>query len=453
MLPSWKPPFLAHLTAKLDPVTRGWLVVVVGNVGRMALSFAASVLIARALGPERFATYAILGAAMTMAGVAADLGLTTTAVKRMAEQWPAAPEETINRGRIFFWNRAVTAVLLFVILALAARPLASSVLGLEGISNGPLLVVLAMTGMVAVALSGGLNAMLQATHRFGALSLVNVVNAGLTTIFAVLLFITNRLNLVTALLILGTATTVVNILLAYYLLPGRWPLWKIPNRLDYKQETMALFRFGRWLWIGGLFAIIAQQLDLILVNRLTSSAAAGAYALALNLAFKADVVNQSLYTTLLPAASGLSGREGIGRYLRRSLARSGVIALGLLLLIPLARPFIVTFYGPDYAPAVPLFQLLIGMVLLDLFTLPVILLAFPLNQPRLLAAADGLRMVVLFGGALLLIPIFGPGGAAAAKIVAKVAGFLLILIFLNAKTQRLQKNAGKDAEENNKNVE
>jgi O-antigen/teichoic acid export membrane protein len=329
--------------------------------------------------------------------------------------------------------------LLFIILVLAARPLANSVLGLENVDNGPLLVVLAMTGMVAVAFSGTLNAMLQAANRFGAMSLVNVINAGLTTVLAALLFVTDNLNLITALLVLGTATTVVNIALAYYLLPGRWPLWQLPASPEYKQETVALFRFGRWLWIAGLFAIAAQQLDLILVNRLSSSAAAGAYALALNLAFKADVVNQSLYTTLLPAASGLSGRAAVVHYLRRSLLRSGVIALGLLLLIPLARPFILTFYGPDYAPAVPLFQLLIGMVLFDVFTMPLILLAFPLNQPRLLAAADGLRAAVLFALALLLIPVLGPQGAVAAQITAKIAGFLLIFLFLLRQSRHLLK--------------
>jgi O-antigen/teichoic acid export membrane protein len=151
------------------------------------------------------------------------------------------------------------------------------------------------------------------------------------------------------------------------------------------------------------------------------------------------VVNQSLYTTLLPAAAALSGREAIVRYLRRSLARSGVIALGLLLLIPLARPFILTFYGPDYATAVPLFQLLVGMVIFDVFSLPVILLAFPLNRPRLLAAADALRAGVLVVVALLLVPVVGPGGAAVAKIVAKGVGFLVIVFFLWRRGERLQR--------------
>jgi Na+-driven multidrug efflux pump len=70
------------------------------------------------------------------------------------------------------------------------------------------------------------------------------------------------------------------------------------------------------------------------------------------------------------------------------------------------------------------------MVIFDAFTLPIILLAFPLNQPKILAASDAFRFIVLVLVALQLIPIIGPAGAANAKIGAKVAGFLLLLLYI-----------------------
>jgi hypothetical protein len=83
------------------------------------------------------------------------------------------------------------------------------------------------------------------------------------------------------------------------------------------------------------------------------------------------------------------------------------------------------------------------MVIFDVFSLPVILLAFPLNRPRLLAAADALRAGVLVVVALLLVPVVGPGGAVAAKIVAKGFGFLVIVFFLwgrgGGRLQRIEK--------------
>ncbi|KPK09536.1 MAG: hypothetical protein AMJ56_10640 [Anaerolineae bacterium SG8_19] len=54
--------WFTQVSGRLDPVSRGWAIVMGGNVGRMALSFVASVLVARALGPAAFGVYAVLGA-------------------------------------------------------------------------------------------------------------------------------------------------------------------------------------------------------------------------------------------------------------------------------------------------------------------------------------------------------------------------------------------------------
>jgi hypothetical protein len=62
-----------------------------------------------------------------------------------------------------------------------------------------------------------------------------------------------------------------------------------------------------------------------------------------------------------------------------------------------------------------------------------LLLAFPLNQPKLLATADGVRAATLALGAAWLIPTYGPAGAVAAKFGAKVAGAVLTLGVLVAK--------------------
>jgi O-antigen/teichoic acid export membrane protein len=148
-----------------------------------------------------------------------------------------------------------------------------------------------------------------------------------------------------------------------------------------------------------------MQIDVILVGRLTTAAAVGMYGLALNLARKADIVNHSLYTSLLPAASGLNDREAVGKYLRQSMVRSGLIGLGLLALMPLVGPFIRIFYGPEYAAATGLLQLLLIVVIIDAFALPVILLLL----------------------AVRLIPLIGTPGAAVAKIVASITGFVLVV--------------------------
>ena len=418
---------LGRLSSRIDPVSRGWVLVMGGNVGRLALGFAASILIARALGPAAFGVYAVLGAAIAIVGVVADLGLTVTTVSRLSTVWPDEPLVAHIRGRVASWLRVAAALFFFMLAAVLAVPVANQVLGLSHVPNGPQLFLLAMAGMVAIALSGTVSTILQATNNFGRLSTMSLVNAGLTTILALILALVGRLNLVTALVILGIGTALASFLTGYRLLPGRWALWRPPAIDQLRLEGSALFRLSRWMWLAGLFTVLIMQLDVVLVGRLTTAVAAGMYGLALNVARKADVVNHSLYTALLPTASGLDSQAAVRKYLRHSMMRSGLIALALLVMIPLADPFIRIFYGPEYAPAAGLLRLLLIVVIVDAFALPFILLVFPLERPKLYAASTAVQVVFLVALAVWLIPIIGTPGAAVAKIAARILGLALVI--------------------------
>jgi O-antigen/teichoic acid export membrane protein len=222
-------------------------------------------------------------------------------------------------------------------------------------------------------------------------------------------------------------------IVACALLPRDWRLTP-PGRATLRAEGAALFRVGRWLWLAHSAALLAAQLDLLLVNHWLDATETGTYALALNLAAKADIVNSGLYTVLLPAASALAGPGAVRGYLRRGLLRSGAIALALLPTALLIGPFVDFFYGTAYHPAARLYQLLLVVVIFDLFTTPVVLLAYHHGRPQLLAGADLLRVAVLLLVGALLIPAAGPlggvTGAIVARLVAKMAGVLLIAVRL-----------------------
>jgi O-antigen/teichoic acid export membrane protein len=116
--------------------------------------------------------------------------------------------------------------------------------------------------------------------------------------------------------------------------------------------------------------------------------------------------------------------------LKQGFKRSFLISLALLLLLPLSRWFIPFFYGSDYLPSVWLFQLLLGVVIFDIFTLPALLLIYTFDRPDLSALAEGLRVGLLVLLAAWLIPVMGPGGAIVAKFGAKVVGVILTLVLL-----------------------
>lgn len=417
---------IRRIAPALDPITRGWAIVFSGSMARLALGLVASVLIARSLGPAGFGVYAVLAAASGIAGAFADAGLSDAAVKRIASVWPENPTEAELRARAFFWMRLAAAGLVFCAGTLLSGPL-SRLLGLQ---QGETLLVLALAGVLATAASGAVTTVLQAPGHFGRVTLVMLTNAVLTALLAGVLALSGQLTIVTALLALGAGTSVASFAAGLYLLPDGWALK--PPRLDaLRKEGGALLRFGLWLWLGGMLAMLAAQLDLLLVNRWLDAATVGAYGLALNLASKVEVVNQSLYTVLLPAASALRGGPAEKRYLRTGTIRGLIVCALLLPLFPLAEGIIVLLYGPAYAPAAFPFRLLLGIALFELMASPFLLLVFPRDRARLQAAADAVRAAVLAVAGVGLIPVLGLTGAVAARLLSRVAGavFTLALLF------------------------
>src|SRR5262249_25039140 len=73
----------------------------------------------------------------------------------------------------------------------------------------------------------------------------------------------------------------------------RWRPY-VPSLARLRAEGRQLLRTGRWLWLAALLAMLAVNLDVLIVNRFSAPATVGAYALAVNLASKTNVVNYGL---------------------------------------------------------------------------------------------------------------------------------------------------------------
>ena len=403
------------------------------GVVRLGLGFVASLLIARALGPADFGTYAVLAASVGIVGTLAEGGLTEAAVLRVSSVWPASPPEAEQRARAFFWLRLAVSAAVVAVGLTVSRVVADGVL--SGVDAG--LLRWALTGIVATAASGALSAVLQSTGRFGRMSSLTVINTGLTAALAAVLALLGRLDLLNALIVLGIGTSLATFGAAALMLPAGWHLG-LPSRQRLQDEAAQLFHTGRWLWLASLFAMLTANAEVLLLNRWAALPLVGAYALALNLASKADLVNQSLYTVLLPGITGLDVRTQPRAYLWRGLVRGAAICLGLLVLVPLAQPLVVLLYGAEFGAAATFLQLLLGVAILDVLLTPFLLLPLAYRQARVLAAADAARAVALIVVGLLAIPSIGPIGAVAARFAARIAGACVVALALYSGRQSLE---------------
>jgi len=404
-------------------ITQNSLLLLSGNLAGMALGLISSALLARSLGPEGLRIFAVIGTVTTIGHTVADFGLSSSAIRQIAVHLTRDPDQARRTAGIFARLKLLTGLITCGFILAFVGPL-TRVLKLPP-ESGPLLIALTSLMLLVSVLHGMTGTILQALRRYRLLVGTQLVNAGSTVLLVALFFLTQRLTLWPALILVGVVTTLAATSLEFSGLPADWRKAVLSRAEHLGTQGRRLLGFSKWLWLSASLSILASQLDLLLVNLWTSPQIAGFYALALNLSFKVHIVNKALYVVLLPTVSALAGQESYRTYVRHSLARSLILGALVLAMLPLAPPFILAVYGTAYAASINVFYFLMAFVLVDLFSMPVLLLAFPMNRPRLIAASDAVRVVTLIVAGSLFIPVWGMYGAALAKLISVVAGALV----------------------------
>jgi len=395
------------------------------------------VLVARQLGPGGYGLISLVLTVVRITLTVADLGLRHTAVRALSRDLAVESDRPASLAASYLYLLVSINVIITVVAAAVAHPLCEYLLGRPDAAQP---FRLALMGLAPAALSGAVAVMLQARRQFWRLAATQALTATSTLVGTVILFELDGLT-VQSVVVLGVLAPLIGSAVAVGGIPKAW-MARVGEWAMVRRDWGELFRFSKWLWLSAIFSILASQLDLLLVNRWTTAPAAGVYALAFNLANRLDVLNQTRFTVRMPVVSALRTRDDVLAYAREALTRGA--APGVLLVAAaaaVARPFIVGVYGAQYAESVPVFLVLLATVLVDFVTMPLLILGFPLNAPRTLAASDVIRVVVLGLVAVWLVPQTGLIGAAVARLAGKVAGAAFTLTILHLRLGRLHGTA------------
>jgi O-antigen/teichoic acid export membrane protein len=405
-----------------------------GRLIQMALALAGNVVSARVLGPDDFGRFGLVIATISVCGTLADAGLTYSAIKFIAQYEAQKNAKAHDVARTYLFLRLLTGATIALLGATLSEPIAALALGHAELTPYLQLAFLTLVGLSVSSYPG---TVLVALAQFGRYSLAGVLNATITLSGIFLLLIAGRLDL-QSLIVWNVVLPVLSTLPAWLLLPKEWLPWRTGERertASTAGVAKEMFAFGRWIAFSNLGSILVAQGDLVLLGRLANPAIVGVYSVALTLAMRLDTLNQSLFTVMMPRASRLRGSGNIRAYSRRVVTGSLALAVMLGVAALLAQPIIALLYGEQYEGAIGLFFALLIIVLFDLVTSSLFLVAFPLNKPNVLAVADWLRVVVLFTSGWLLIPIYSAFGAVVARGLARVTGTTAALLALGSATR------------------
>lgn len=228
----------------------------------------------------------------------------------------------------------------------------------------------------------------------------------------------------------GTLVSTLFTLVASHLwLPG------IRNRFAFDREAArSLFKFGKWIFVGTVIAFFSQQIDRLMLAKLTVFSAVGVYGIALTVArlpqeFSGVLVAHVVYPVMAKFARDDSG--GLGeRVLRLRGLLLPVEVAGMLGVVTLSPWFFRVFFDTRYADAEWIAPLAAGAIWVAILsgTLHKTLLA--LGGTRILAISEFVDVVATVVFCLLGHAIAGLPGFIIGTALGAAASYGVILASL-----------------------
>lgn len=383
------------------------------RVALLAVWFGATVLAARVLGPKSFGLYTLCQNAIRLfTGCFAeplDMAVMRSVPLHLQTDRPRA----LAVLRAAFWLRVAAGLL--PLLPALITPFAISWLVFGQTQYGQLALLTAI-GIGGDLLLRSALGYFQVSLRFGPFLLVDVIWQLSRAIAMVALAVTGVL----------TARWAVGIYIiapyaafaaALLMLPSDVRSLRWPARAD----VLEVLHYGKWMTAALAITAVYERLDLFLLQHFRGAHDVGVYAGALTLALVPDFFSSAMQTVLSPRIAPAHAAGTFRAFHKRYLVWAAPLGIALLALaIVLAGPLFRLLFSTRFAGGANVFRLLlVGTVFNMVFTpLPEALLNF--INPRLVLKINAAGLVIVAIGGVLMIPRYGPMGAASIFVAARV---------------------------------
>ncbi len=308
---------------------------------RHGMQFVVSVVLARLLVPEDFGMIAMLAMFVSVAGIFIDSGFSAALIQR--QNTTRAEESTV-----FYFNLGMGA--LTALLLCAAAP------WIAAFFKHPALQYLsyAMAVNLFVGALGGMHTtLLSKEMNFRVLAKVGVVSSMAAGGLAI--YMASQGYGVWSLAGHSVASGIITVLLLW-----RWHPWR-PEWTFSLASLRSFFRFGGYTMAATLTDVFSSNLYLILIGKMYSVRDVGLYSRAQNtqqlpVTLMMGVINRVAFSTF---ASVAEDKARLVRGLRQAQALSMLVSLPVSVgVIILAEPLVLTLFGAQWQPCVPILQVL-----------------------------------------------------------------------------------------------
>lgn len=416
--------FLAWVPFHLvrTPTGRHAGMVITGNVVNRALTFVIHSVFARAMEKPIFALFNVTAMTLEVVTELADLGLNVNLVRNYSLHAERNRNAALSVVQLVLRIKVLWVIVLTAALYLLA-PQFAGLLGDRGELTGPFR--FAAVGLAGPVLFYFALAHLQAVRWFGRYILVNVLERSGLLVVVVILALTGRLVLKSALsawILFPFLAAVLGLILAphdYLRLRRIEP--KVPREV---------FHFGKWALLSSLLTLTLWRLDVFMLTALSTKEKLADYLFAVRLIALFQVVSQGLSTALLPRVGRFESVAECHGYLKLIWKLAPLVVVGSGAICLLAYPLMVIPFSEKAVQAVPVFRILVAGEALMILAVPMAQLFYRLNRVDLICLMNVIMLVVCAGGNWVLIPRFAGVGAAVTYLLVRVSAMVTVVLFL-----------------------
>jgi O-antigen/teichoic acid export membrane protein len=408
----------------------GTLSTLVNRIFGLSIAFFLTPFVVHSVGVEAYGLWAVLGSAVGYFALL-DGGVGSSFVKYLAEFLERREHDDVRQVMTFGCLFYLAFGLMMIPAAHLLGPRIVGYLQLDPRYRQAAidLLMLVVTYFVVSSAFGILDAFIIAMQRT---DLSGLLGSGSQIIYATSLVLMLRRGygvyaLPYAIFCALAVVTVVRFVIVYRMFGNPWcnPFkWKL-------QLIKRLFRFGFWMQINALTAVINLETDRVILGTYVSVLSAGYYELGNRLASLSRSLPAALLGPLLPAASALDGRNEVDRldviYVRgtRYLALATFVIAGFLIG---AGPQIVRVWmGRTYPYVTIVMGLLLFSYLVNCLTGVGTMIVRATGQPYYETYYAVAGAVINVVATLILTPIFGLMGVIGGTVIGIVSSSLYFL--------------------------
>ncbi len=396
------------------------LKVLSGNIVAQGIGFLTIILISRDLGPEQYGIFSLLLSIFTIAVQVSDFGVSTSYVKYVSENLVKAKDifVTVVLSKVIL-SFLITTVLFFT----------SDFISLYffEISIYSQLIQLIAFSIFFHAFFGVIVSHFQAIQNFKVFAWLNIVHHTLKLLSVVLIAVLfeNEKHLEYFILSYSYA---VALLLFLILLTNIKCLTQIKIFNFY--YFIEIYKLGFWVFLSSLATIVIMRLDIIMLQKMSTSEEVGYYSVAMNIAMIFPLITASLVTTLLPKMDQFLKERSVKEYIFRILSKAKYV-IGILIVLEIMSPFVIKgLFGDEYIQSISVFQILLVAFTFGVIINPISLIMYSLNKVYLLTLMNWIQLPLNYFGNIFLIPLWQADGAAISTILLKIIGVIYIITFL-----------------------